>query len=196
MNNWNYPLRKLIPQLILVIAVFAFCLVSGSFVPPDYANQTLEQLGKSLALLGNLGPFALLIIIFLNNAVKALAAIALGILIGLPPLIFVAFNGFTIGVIVSALKSTVGSGVIIATLAPHGIIELGAFFICAALGLSVGIESLKFLRKQNSNVRGLLLRSLKFYVKWILAAFLVAAIIEIFITPGIIQLSGGIELSQ
>jgi stage II sporulation protein M len=196
MNNWNYPIRILIPHLILAIAIFVITLVSGFFVPLDYANETLEQLRQTLAPLEHLGPLAWFVIIFLNNAIKAVGAIILGILIGLPPLIFVGFNGFTIGVIVSALKSAAGPGVIIASLAPHGIIEVPAFLICTALGLSLGMESFRFLIRRNSKVRERLRQSLKFYVKWLLPAFFIAAIIEVFITPLIILWLTGEAIMQ
>ena len=193
MKNWNYPIRTLLPHLIAALVIFVLCLVSGLFVSPTYANETLEQLGETLAQFEHLGPYAWLAIIFLNNAIKALASIALGILLGLPPLIFVAFNGFIIGVVVSALNSVAGAGIVIASLAPHGIIEVPVLIVSTALGLSVGVESFRYLGKRNSRVREKLLRGVKFYVKWLLAALLVAAIIEIFITPLIIMLSGGIE---
>jgi stage II sporulation protein M len=156
----------------------------------------LEELSQLLGPLGSLGPLALVMIIFLNNALKALGVIVLGILLGLPPLLFICLNGFIIGVLVSALKPVAGYGVIVAGLAPHGVIEVPVLLISTALGLAVGWESLRWITGRKSQVRRQLRWGLKVYLRWILLALFIAAVIEVFVTPFIVGLAGGGELNM
>jgi uncharacterized membrane protein SpoIIM required for sporulation len=111
--------NKLLPYLATSTFLFAMSLIWGLQVNPDVAGNLLGELTQSLMPLQSLPPAALFAVIFLNNAIKALLAIALGIVIGIPPVFFLCFNGFSIGAIVSILQSTMDNGLIIASLAPH-----------------------------------------------------------------------------
>ena len=113
----------------------------------------------------------------------------------IPPLIFLCFNGFLLGAVVSVLQSRISNVLIIASLAPHGIIEIPAIVLAAALGLKVGFESIRFLINRRSNVKVQLHQSLVIYAKWILIMLFVAALIETFATPLLVARLGGIELN-
>lgn len=89
------------------------------------------------------------------------------------------------------MGSEVGLGIIIASLAPHGIIEIPLLVVAVALGLSTGAETLKSLMKQKNELKAQYVYSLKLYVKWMLVLFLAAALIEVFVTPQVIALAGG-----
>ncbi len=190
--------KNLWRHLLLAIVIFIISLIAGLQASPELASGAMEELLQTikpiLETLGFLGPLALLFLIFVNNAIKALAAIGLGILLGIPPLIFVAANGFMLGAAVSVLKSTVGYGLIAAGLAPHGIIEIPLLLLASALGLRVGWESLRFLIGQKSSMRAQLRNGVWIYIKWILAGLFIAALIEVFITPMFMLLAGGKEL--
>ena len=190
-NSQNYSKKRLKPYLLIATVLFVALFISGFNSDLESASAALEELEQLFEPLGNLGPFVLFLIIFLNNTIKALGAIVMGIVLGIPPLVFVVFNGFIIGAIVSALGSAVGYGVIAASLVPHGIIEIPVLLLSTALGLSVGLESLKFLIGRKSMVRAQLRYGLKIYLKWILVSLLIAAIIEVFVTPYFIVLAGG-----
>jgi len=190
-NSQNYSEKRLKPYLLIATVLFVALFISGFNSDLESASAALEELEQLFEPLGNLGPFVLFLIIFLNNTIKALGAIVMGIVLGIPPLVFVVFNGFIIGAIVSALGSAVGYGVIAASLVPHGIIEIPVLLLSTALGLSVGLESLKFLIGRKSMVRAQLRYGLKIYLKWILVSLLIAAIIEVFVTPYFIVLAGG-----
>jgi stage II sporulation protein M len=186
---------SLLPYLILALLLFTVSLLFGLSTSPELNSGTLEELVQTLKpivdSLGSLGPLALILFIFLNNAIKALISMVLGIVVGLPTLFFVGTNGFIIGVTIAALHSHVGYGIIAASLVPHGIIEIPILLLTSALGLKIGAESVRFLTGQVSSVKTHLVRSLKIYVKWVLACLFFAAIIEVLITPQIISLVGG-----
>jgi stage II sporulation protein M len=152
----------------------------------------LNDLVQSLSQFGSLSPVVLFIVIFLNNTIKSLLAIVLGIALGIPPLIFLCFNGFTIGAIVAALQTRVSTTLIIASLAPHGIIEIFALILATALGFKIGFESIKYITNKQSAVKMQLRQSLIIYAKWILVMFLVAALIETFATPLLVEHLGGV----
>ncbi len=179
-------------SLILAAALFAGSIALGmSVVAPDASAETLDKIGEMMGHLASLNSLQLFLVIFLNNTIKALAVIASGILLGLPPLIFISFNGFLAGMLVSGLQPTVGYGVIIASIAPHGVIEIPLIVLTTALGFTVGKESLKRLTGGKSQVKSQIRRGLRTYFRWILPGLLVAAAIEAFITPHIIDLVGG-----
>lgn len=186
----------LVYSFLLATALFTVSVVLGTRVPPALLAEMLEEMGRLLEPVSSLGPFALFLVIFLNNAVKALGVIVLGVVLGLPPLLFVSYNGFAIGALVSGLKSVIGWEVIAAGLIPHGVIEVPLLLLATALGFVVGGESLKWLIRRKSAVRAKMRQGLKLYLKWILAGLFIAAVIEVFVTPFIMLLVGGEGLAM
>lgn len=196
-DNRDHPSEKklhfnnLFPYILAATAILILSIITGLLTPLRLADSTIEELKQILQPLGTLNTPTLFFIIFLNNAVKALGAILLGILLGLPSIFFIGANGFILGLVVSALKTNVGYGLIVGSLAPHGIIEIPLLVLSTSLGLSIGMESLKYLMKQNSIVKTQIGLSIKLYTKWILTGLIFAALIEVFLTPLIVSLLGG-----
>jgi stage II sporulation protein M len=186
--------KKTSPYILLATALFIMSLIWGLLMNPDFIGEMLGDLTQSLLQLGSLPPAVLFAVIFLNNSIKSLLSIVLGIAIGIPPLIFLCFNGFIIGAMISALQSRTSNIMIIASLAPHGVIELPAIVLATALGFKVGFESIKYLINRQSNVKVQLRQSLVIYMKCILIMLFVAALIETFATPLLVSRLGGIEL--
>jgi stage II sporulation protein M len=172
-------------SLILAASIFLVSLIVGTLTGQNIVEELIRQFGAVLAPLASTGSLSilLLLIVFINNAVKALGLILLGILLGLVPLLFIAVNGFVLGGLGSALESVKGWGYVLASFAPHGIIEIPAILLAAALGFSLGIESFKWLARRESRVKLQLSNGLRVYVRWILPGLAVAAIIEAFVTP-------------
>jgi stage II sporulation protein M len=154
------------------------------------AEGLMRQFGVVLEPLASTGNLSILLflIIFINNAIKALGLVFLGILLGLPPLFFIGLNGFILGGFGSALESVNGWRYVIASFVPHGVIEIPVILLATALGLTVGMESLKWLVRRESRVKLQLSDCLKVYLRWILPGLAVAAIIEVFVTPLLIGL--------
>lgn len=182
--------KVLIRNLILATSIFFVSLVLGTLIGQNTVEELMRQFGavlEPLASMGNLS-IVLLLIIFINNAIKALGLIFLGILLGLPPLLFVGLNGFILGGLGSALGSVKGWTYVMAGFVPHGVIEIPVILLVTALGLTVGRESFKWLVRRESRVKSQLSDSLKVYLRWILPGLAVAAIIEVFVTPLLIGL--------
>jgi stage II sporulation protein M len=178
-------------SLVAATIIFAVTLALGITVPLDTFLGLGQELRNLLQPLEAVNPFLLLFLIFANNAVKTLGAIGLGILVGIPPVLFIGINGFVIGSVVSWSESLHGLEYTVATIAPHGVIEIPMLLLATALGFMVGLESLKWARRRESLVKSQLLAGLKLYVKVILPGLVVASVIEVFVTPWVASLVGG-----
>jgi stage II sporulation protein M len=182
--------KALIRNLILATAVFCASLVVGTFIGQNTVEGLLSELGavlEPLASTGNL-PLLLLSIIFINNAIKALVLIFSGILLGLPPMLFIGLNAFILGGLGSALESVNGWRYAVVSFVPHGVIEIPVILLATALSLTIGTESARWLVRKESRVKSQLSDGLRVYVRWILPGLAVAAIIEVFLTPSLVGL--------
>ena len=182
--------KVLIRNLILATGVFLVSLVLGTLIGQNTIEELMRQLGAVLEPLASTGKLSILLVlmIFINNAIKALGVVFSGILLGLPPLLFIGLNGFILGGLGSALESVNGWRYVMAGFVPHGVIEIPVVLLATALGLTVGMESLKWLVRRDSRVKLQLSDCLKVYLRWILPGLAVAAIIEVFVTPLLIGL--------
>jgi len=185
--------KVLIRNLILATGVFFVSLVVGALIGQNTIEELMRQFGAVLEPLASTGNLSLLLVllIFINNAVKALGLVLLGILLGLPPLLFIGLNGFILGGLGSALESVKGWTYVMASFVPHGVIEIPAILLAAALGLTVGMESLRWLARRESRVKLQLSDCLRVYLRWVLPGLAIAAIIEVFVTPLLIGLVSG-----
>lgn len=184
---------NLIPHIIIASVVFIIFIFIGTRLPSEVAEDLISQLGESLSPLASMGSVPLIAVIFLNNALKCLFIILSGILLGLPPLLFISINAVTVGMLAAYLGSSASLAVIISALAPHGIIEIPLLVFSAALGFAIGAEALKYIMRQRSSVKAYYVYCWKVYLKWMLALFLLAAVIEVLLTPLVVSLAGGMD---
>ena len=182
--------KALIRNLILATSIFFATIVVGTLIGQNLVEGLLSELGAVLGPLASTGnlSFLLLLIIFINNAVKALGLIFLGILLGLPPVLFIGLNGFILGGLGSALEAVNGWRYVMASFIPHGVIEIPVVLLATALGFTVGMESARWLVRKESRLRLRLSDGLKVYLRWILPGLAIAASIEAFVTPLVIGL--------
>ena len=182
--------KVLIRSLILAASIFFVSLILGTLIGQNIVEVIIGQLGAILEPMASTGKLTILLflIIFINNAIKALGIIFLGILLGLPTLLFLGLNGFILGGLGSVLESVNGWRYVMASFVPHGVIEIPVILLASALGFTVGMESLKWLLRRESRVKLQLSDGLKVYVRWILPGLAIAAIIEVLVTPLLIGL--------
>ncbi len=174
----------------MAASIFLITIVLGKLIGWNVALEAIRRLGGALERLTPTGNLAILLflIIFINNAIKTLLVVILGILVGIPPLLFIGINGFIVGSVGSVLESVKGWRYVIASVVPHAVIEIPMLLLATALGLTVGMESIKWLVRRESRVKLQLSDCLKVYLRWILPWLAVAAIIEAFVTHLIIGL--------
>ncbi|MBD2872265.1 stage II sporulation protein M [Paenibacillus arenilitoris] len=91
----------------------------------------------------------MLIVIFLNNAIKSIFVMYLGALFGILPLLFLVVNGMIVGFLLGAYGEQYGGAyvaeLVVKGLLPHGIIEIPAIVVACAYGMRFGILAFKGL---------------------------------------------------
>lgn len=142
----------------------------------------------------------LFLIILVNNVLKALLVLGLGVLFAVLPAFFLVMNGAVLGYLYVLRASETGAASALGELAkgilPHGMIEIPAIMLAAAFGMKLGgfmYRWLAFTVTGNSKKR--LTREWKEFTfklpllgAGITLLLLVAAIIESTLTPWILSL--------
>lgn len=186
-THWKY--------VAAITLIFVASLIAGyghAVLNPTESARFMEELSADFGWLMDLSLPQIFLVIFLNNAIKALLAIIFGLLI-IVPVGFVAYNGWIIGIVVYEQVRTSGYMPVVVGILPHGIIELPMIIVSAALGTRLGMMA--FLRVNGTisskDVISEIKWSVHFYLRWILPLLFIAALIETFITPVIMQMVSG-----
>ena len=180
-------LKKLWKPLAVMVPLFIAFIVAGFLLPKPLQEGFTETLGRQFEPVLSLPPVLLMIMIFLNNVLKCLAAMLLGVFFGVAPILFVAANGLVIGLVSSSFASVRGPLATAAAILPHGVIEIPAFIISSAIGLRLGMKFYRRIRGEHS-LGAELVTALLFFFVYLVPAFLVAAFIEAYVTPVILSL--------
>lgn len=183
-------LRELRPYLIASVVFFAVGAAFGAAVAsrfPGLADYFGDSVTGFLKTFRGLPKPQLAAAIFLNNSVKTLAAILLGLAVGIVPALFLVVNGVVLGVVFLLSAHSRGAWPSLLAILPHGLLELTAVFLGTAIGLMLGDRVLKrMLRKSDARIKPELGRALRFFAIVIVPMLLIAALIEAFITTALI----------
>ena len=198
--------------LVMILAFFAVAVASHTYLigHPELAEEKVMEIVK--ALMEKLpvleGGFKLFIAIFLNNLLVA----SLSMLAGLIPFLFipvwaVMINAVAMGIVSSYvyIKGIDLFALLIFGIAPHGILEIPAFLYAGSLGVLLSLNVLRLITNVNSSNKDmgeqqtasaanpedsfmfLLKRVLRTWLLVIVPLLLIAAAIETFITPQLVQ---------
>jgi len=169
------------------IALFAFGAVAGGLAIvfyPEAAAQLQELLRQFATMFQGMSKVQLVISIFLNNSLKTLLVILLGPALGLAAVVFLVVNGAILGAVIPLAIESRGFWPAIMTIIPHGVFELPAIFMGTSIGIKLGVHPLRALTgKADRTLAAELGRALRLYLSLILPLLLVAAIVEVFVTP-------------
>jgi Uncharacterized membrane protein len=183
-------------SLITVLAVFVLALFLGfAAVSADAeAGAALMDFLRNeiFADVGEGGGLTLFAKIFLNNLEACILLFLGGASLGLLTLLIISLNGMVIGGVVGIVGADRGLPFMAAAILPHGIFEIPAFIISGALGLSLAHALWgEFHGSEDMAVAGERLG--KTFLTQVVPLVLVAAIIEVFVTPLVISviLTGG-----
>ncbi len=173
-----------LPLLLLATGtLFAFGVLGYALGGQPQAREFMESLAATLSPLREMSTAGLMLLIFVNNAVKAGLVVRVGVFLGLPPFIFLATNGLVVGVATYQVAAERGLGFVLAGLVPHGVVEVPALLAATALGLGMGVEVSRWMVRRPSRVRRRLGRSLRIYLFYVAPALALAAAIEVLVTP-------------
>ncbi len=185
MREYLYSIRF---YVLLVSVVFVGSIIIGStgflnHIPIlsdifGMQKEQLQQLIEGIEKSGQLYPLWMVALrtfarVFFQNSLSSFLNIIFGLLIGIFPLFNIFFNGGFVGWYTQGQNPTVFLAIV-----PHGIFELPAFLLSAAIGLRLGREVLK--RKGERHLKRELWDGLRMYLILILPLLLIAALIESF----------------
>ena len=187
-NDMQY-VRTLRNYFLTIIVIFIISLAAGYCYPlyfPAEATASFEDMSKMFEWITTIHPMLIMLAIFANNALKSFAALLLGLGFGIIPVLFVASNGFIVGLVVNLLNKTEGLLFIAAAIVPHGIIEIPMILLSAAIGLRLGHLMFSAIKGETIDIKYEVKKSVMFYLHWIMPILFISALIECFITPSVI----------
>ena len=181
--------RSLQSYIFLALALFFGSATMGFLAAssdPELAATYVKEIGGKLAWILDLSPPLMMLAIFANNLFAATISMLLGIGFGIIPAVIAIINGVVIGIVVWHAMDVGGLAFVIIAILPHGIIELPTVFLSIGVGLRLGHLLLLTLQGKNADLGGEM-RSVFSLLKWIVLLLFLAAMIETFITPVLIQ---------
>ncbi|GMA50421.1 hypothetical protein GCM10025857_17780 [Alicyclobacillus contaminans] len=191
----------------LSLVVLAIGFLSGLTHPSTYAHSVEDSLDQLRQLAQQTGAATLrtLVVIFVHNLLAAALFLFSGVLFGVIPITLLWYNGVLMGYVcaIGAGKLHVSSAkLFLYALLPHGLFELSALVWACGLGVNLGFSGLfsliRWLQAAGVESRDdrtvLEVRTLRGtfrqvwrHAPWIVALLLVAAVIESYVTPEIMQ---------
>jgi stage II sporulation protein M len=125
--------------------------------------------------------------LFLNNLEACVLLFLGGATFGLLTMFVLSFNGIVIGGILGVVREKTDDFVMLAAIVPHGIFELPAVLVSATLGLMLSrAVMLEFAGQGDAAAQALRLGRL--FVRYVVPFIAIAACIEAFITPAVLQM--------
>jgi stage II sporulation protein M len=181
-----------VPVAALVLGVSTLVgVVLGSAVPVD-ALPAAPDGGPDPVLPDELTTTTIAV----NNLTAMLVMLLGTVTLGLVSVYGLVVNGLLIGVVVGLALQELPAVVILALLVPHGLLEIPALLVVAAVGLRVGRLTVRYLRGlEDELVTEQLLREAGWLVAVATVLILVAAYIEANLTLQVAERVAGGELT-
>ena len=198
--------RKLLPRyrnyLLTATLLFAIGIGLGTMAVvyyPEAVEQAFRLIGEQLERLGKdilespLGQGIL--ILFWHNLRAVLLVAIVGLALGVYPAFSMLFNGLIIGVVGVLSVENSSLATFLAGILPHGIFEIPALLLGAAIGLRLGLGPLVARKRSTFASPGLAtwqgygqeLRDALVMLSLVVLLLAVAAAIEVGITPLVIK---------
>jgi stage II sporulation protein M len=137
--------------------------------------------------------FPLALNIFVNNCIASFSILFEGLIpIFVFPVLGITLNGVASGVVLSLFHIENKSAFLtfIVGICPHGVVEISAFVLAGAIGLRLSyILFMKCLKKSSASFLYEFKMAILSYVFIIIPFLIVAALIETFITPSLINIA-------
>lgn len=193
------------PKLLIIIALFMLGVMMGGQLPQinpklaaelrDEAMRRLEEIARWMK---DTPPGVEFVVIWANNIIASLTAVLSGVLLPVFPVLSLMMNGVIIGLFQNIIQVETGLSpfLFFVSLAPHGILELPAFFMAVLLGARFGLIPYRliihYLRtKEHLPLFKEVTREARYYGILIVIMLLFAAIIEVSISPMLLRLLSG-----
>lgn len=169
-----------------LIALMALAYLAGIAVglqaPEQLAEMVIEEAKQLVESIITSNPLELALRIFLNNARVALIIALLSPLVVAPGLLVFA-NGVVLGIALTYAASKLGWAVAMASVLPHGILEIPALLLAAAASTTLGLAIWRAARGRKKEPWRKTLSSFAKTFAISLALFAAAAFVEAIVTP-------------
>jgi len=172
--------------IFIMTGIFIISVIVGlvaSLKDLGLSQNYLDMLKESFGWIKDLPPVGIMLVIFLNNAIKSLLAILLGAGFGIIPVLFVAGNGVLLGLVASQVSSEKGTLFVLAAILPHGIVEIPMVLVSSGLGLRLGYLMYSYITGKKTDLRFELMQSLRIYIRIVVPLLFLSAVVETFVTP-------------
>lgn len=172
---------------IVLLMLFSFLLgVIVAVTMPSETEKLMSMVASSFSAYKSLTSFDLMVSLFLHNALICLLMAVLGLALGVITLIIAFDNGLILGLVSGAAVGKAGLLFTIAAILPHGILELPAMILSAAIGLHLGYTVLLALFRRPVDIIKEIKDAGLIFVTWLLPLLLAAAFVESFVTTAIV----------
>ncbi|WMJ85035.1 stage II sporulation protein M [Oscillospiraceae bacterium LTW-04] len=195
-------LRRLLVSILLMLVVFFAVAITAHFVfsaqyqaDPTKMEQQIMQLSEMFNekdVINESGQLSVMGLFFNNFIASGMAVVT-----GVVPFIFVplaalALNAVLVGII-SAIMGTAGIGgpfELVVSIAPHGVFEIPALLISAAMGIALclDISARVLYKKRDMSFLTLLAELARISVLVIVPLLAVAAVLEAYLTPALMAI--------
>ncbi|MDQ6422130.1 stage II sporulation protein M [Paenibacillus sp. LHD-117] len=201
---WNH-LKQMRGYIGFSFVLFFAGIVIGGTNPAfrSFLDGQLAGLQQMVAIVDQAEnkTLAMIVVIFLNNAIKSIFIMYLGAFFGFVPLFFLVVNGMVIGYLLQLTAAKPEAmpvyELVFKGLLPHGIIEIPAIIVACAYGLKFGslvLRSTGSLLFSRGKLRGIGSEMSEFVIRTVpmivilTVALLVASIIESTFTGWLLSL--------
>lgn len=197
---WNdlklYKREFWIAVLIYMIALVATLLIGWFVFGEDEIRSYLLEIKKELAYSGmkdSNTAFMDMVFLFIKNTRAAFLMLLLGFVpFGIGTAFAIGSNGALVGFVLLAGEVMKGQALelFVFGILPHGITEIGAFFIASALGFKLTISMTRKLRKKDLDepLKVVWKRSVRIFLVVIVPLLVVSAFLEAYVTPLILNM--------
>ena len=171
---------------VVVVLFFGSCIYgyTASLEMPEAADEIVVTFQSSTTELDSEAPGLLSWQIFFNNLKVCLILFIGGMTFGAVTLFVLVSNGYVIGNISGVMLRGYDLPVFAATIVPHGIFEIAAILMAAALGLQTG-RALYLDAQGRDNAGTTCLWYGTRFVLVVVPLLIIAALVETFVTPEI-----------
>ena len=170
-------IRRLGPTFTLALFLFIFSMFMGFLLGDKVPINMLEGLLANIPDPADATGIEMFSAIYTNNIVACLMFLVSGVILGVPPIMFLVFNGFIVGWVSYLAAAEESLLYVFLALAPHGIIEIPTITLCAAMGVGLGYSILNKFRSV-PGFQAYLGDSVKVFVMRVLPFLALAAAIE------------------
>ncbi|OPY38755.1 MAG: hypothetical protein A4E35_00541 [Methanoregula sp. PtaU1.Bin051] len=176
--------------VITFLLFFSALLIGwiGAAHHPDIGNQLMQLFEKEVAgqVMGG-SPLETGSKIFINNFEASLLLFLGGASFGILTIFIMSLNGIVIGAIMELVMREHSPAFVAAAILPHGIFEIPGFILAGAMGMLFS-QALVSEYYGSGDAAGESARLAWLFVLFVVPLIAVAAIVEAFITPHIIQM--------